>query len=62
MFILNAHALRPVFFPYMQEHLLFQLVFSVVDAEGVVVTIQSVNNGGDGRLLEVTCDSWIPAD
>lgn len=44
----------PVLLVEVQKHLLFQLVLPVVDSNGVVVPVETVDKGLQARLVEVT--------
>jgi hypothetical protein len=42
---LQVQPVRPLLLVQVQEHLLLQLVLPVVDADGIVVPVQAVNEG-----------------
>lgn len=43
--VLDSEPIRPLFLVKVQQHLLFQLILSVIDCNGVVVSAKSVNEG-----------------
>lgn len=49
----KGKSVDPGLFVEVHEHPLLQLVLAVVDGDGVVVPVEPVDQGLDGRLLEV---------
>ncbi len=52
--ICEREAVHPRLLVEVHQHSLLQFVLAVVDGDGVIVTIQPVNQGLDWRLLKVT--------
>lgn len=49
----QGQAIHPGLLVEIEEHLLFQFVFPIVDADGVVVSVEAVDEGLHGGLLQV---------
>ena len=52
--VCECETVKPGLLVEVHQHSLFQLILSVVDGDGVVVAIQSVDQRLDGRLVQVT--------
>ena len=52
--VCQCETVKPRLLVEVHQHPLFQLVLTVVDRDGVVVPVQAVNQGLDGRLVQVT--------
>ena len=52
--VAQFQTLCPIPFVQIHEHRLLELRFAIVHCNGVIVTIQPVNQGLNGRLVDVT--------
>lgn len=51
--VAQFQTLRPVSFVQVHEHRLLEFRFPVVDGDGIIMPVQAVNEGLDGRFVDV---------